>query len=255
MHYFHLKNSVKIEQKNCKNTKNCQYLEDGWEHRKILKISVFDATFECSTKNDYCFWIVSIKQMFKIERYIKVVKNKFRQQVWGLDFFPPRYLAFLKISRKSGTVSCSISLVSYIRGKPPKINKRFSFREVIKTFSDSSLKIYFSLINPAEGIGVDSGTLKAIRVFDQLSGSIKCNHKTVILSDHLLSHQVSICTINRWRCVNYGFSAVQTKNDDKPSISKIIKRKVAFENFKRNRIPFARKGKKSLRLRKHVLMR
>jgi len=42
----------------------------------------------------------------KLFRYFKVTKNEFRQQVWGLGIFPYRYLAVLKISRKSEADIC-----------------------------------------------------------------------------------------------------------------------------------------------------
>jgi len=57
---------------------------------------------------------------FKIERYFKGsgCKNEFRQQVLGLGIFPYRYLAVLKISRKSGADSCSTPLVSLFENFP-----------------------------------------------------------------------------------------------------------------------------------------
>jgi len=42
------------------------------------------------------------KKMFTIERYFQGSKNEFRQQVWSLGIFSYRYLAVMKISRKSG---------------------------------------------------------------------------------------------------------------------------------------------------------
>ena len=49
--------------------------------------------------------------LLKNERYFQGSKNEFRQQAWGSGSFPYRYLAVLKISRKSGADSCSTPLV------------------------------------------------------------------------------------------------------------------------------------------------
>jgi len=50
--------------------------------------------------------------VFKIERYFYGSKSSFRQQVWGLGIIPYRYLAVLKIPRKSEAKSCRTPLVS-----------------------------------------------------------------------------------------------------------------------------------------------
>ena len=60
MHFFYLQNSVKNGTKNVKTRKNCQYLENGWKYRKILKISVQGATFRCFIRNDYWYYIDKI---------------------------------------------------------------------------------------------------------------------------------------------------------------------------------------------------
>jgi len=44
MHFFYLKNSVKNRPKNVK-TGHCQYPENCWKYRKILKILALDALF------------------------------------------------------------------------------------------------------------------------------------------------------------------------------------------------------------------
>jgi len=49
--------------------------------------------------------------------------NEFRQQVCGLGIFRYRYLAVLKISRKSGADSCSTPLVSRTRNMVPYVDQ------------------------------------------------------------------------------------------------------------------------------------
>jgi len=38
IHFYYLKTALKIEKKS-KNTKNCQYPQNGWKYRKFHKIS------------------------------------------------------------------------------------------------------------------------------------------------------------------------------------------------------------------------
>jgi len=77
--------------KKYKNTENCQFLKNSWQYRKILQISA---------------------DFLQIERCFYDSKNGFRQKVWGLGIFPYRFLAVLKISRKSGADSVHTPLVS-----------------------------------------------------------------------------------------------------------------------------------------------
>jgi len=53
------------------------------------------------------------KQILFVPKLAAFSKHEFRQQFWGLGIFPYRYLAVLKISRKSGADSCSIPLISW----------------------------------------------------------------------------------------------------------------------------------------------
>jgi len=62
--------------------------------------------------------------MIKIERCFSGSKNEYRQQVWGLGIFPYRYLAVLKISRKSGADSCTSLVSSKTRYDPNMVELR-----------------------------------------------------------------------------------------------------------------------------------
>ena len=54
MHFLHLNNTVRTEQK-CKSTKNCQVLKNGWKYRKILKLSALGVFRSFSKSKDYWF--------------------------------------------------------------------------------------------------------------------------------------------------------------------------------------------------------
>jgi len=92
MHFFYPKNSVKIEQKYI-NTRNCQYLVNGWKYLKILKFSVYWATFR-STKNAYWSKIKSKKNIFrsKLNFIFKLVKLSIGSKFRGWVSFPTAIL-------------------------------------------------------------------------------------------------------------------------------------------------------------------
>jgi len=110
MQFFYLKTVLKLNKK-CKTMKTCQYLEHSWKYGKILEVSVYGATFRCSTKKDYWFQIPYIEKKVPNWKLFLESKNEFRQQVCGLGIFPYCYHALLNISIKSGADSCITPLV------------------------------------------------------------------------------------------------------------------------------------------------
>jgi len=56
--------------------------------------------------------------------------NEFRQQVWGLGILPYRYLAVLKISRKSGTARCCSPLEQHFERFRTSLVKKGASRTV-----------------------------------------------------------------------------------------------------------------------------